>query len=396
MEGDSIEDTMMTEAAMTRIYGSSELLEDVQDKGICIGCGGCVDLCPYFKNYRGKTSMLFPCTLTEGSCYAYCPMAEVDLEDLSQKMWKSSYDGSPLGRYQEIFTSKAGKNMPSGSYQAGGTVSALVTFALKEGFIDAAVLTDREGLVPNPKLVTEHEDVIRCAGSKFMASPTLAMLNRGVKKGFGRMGVVGTPCQCISVSQMRSNPLKKDDFVDPVELLVGLFCTWAVDTRGLIPVLSVCVGGAPIVGLDIPPPPSNIMIVHTEETKMEIPLDRIRPLIPHSCHICPDMTSEWADVSVGVFEGNPGWNTLIIRTEKGEKLVDAACQAGYLMKDEMPAENWRHLCIASADKKKRALNLAKEEGYLNTDEEGKRSVLRVPEDVVERILAQDTEEICRS
>ena len=229
-----------------------------------------------------------------------------------------------------------------------------------------------------------------------MASPTLAALNQGVKKGYRRMGVVGTPCQSLSVSQMRTNPLNKDDFVDPVEFLVGLFCTWAVDTRGLIPILSAIVGSASIVGIDIPPPPSNIMIVHTERSRMEIPLDRIRPLIPHSCHICPDMTSEWADVSVGVLEDKPDWNTLIIRTEKGEQLVEAACQAGYLIKDLMPEENLQHLCVASANKKKLALNQAKEEGYLNTDEEGKHAVLRVPEDVVKRILAQDTEEICQS
>ena len=381
---------------MTRIYGSNELLQDVLQNDICIGCGGCVDICPYFKNYRGKTAMLFPCTLAEGSCYAYCPMAEVDLDELSRKMWKSPYDGSPLGPYRKILTSKAGENMPGGSYQTGGTVSALMTFALKEGIIDAAVLTDREGLIPNPKLVTAPEDVVKCAGSKFMASPTLAALNRGVKKGCRRMGVVATPCQCLSISQMRVNPLNKDDFIDPVEFLVGLFCTWAVDTRGLIPLLSSRAGSAAIVGIDIPPPPSNTMIIHTDEAKIEIPLDEIRPLIPHSCRICPDMTSEWSDVSVGILEGKPDWNTLIIRTERGEQVVDDACRAGYLFTDEMPVENLQHLCVASARKKKQALIQAKDEGFLNTDEEGKHAVLRVPEDIVKRILTQDTEEICRS
>ena len=168
---------------MTRIYGSNELLEDVQQKGICIGCGGCVDVCPYFKNFRGETSMLFPCTLAQGSCYAYCPMAEVDLDELSQKIRKKPYDGSPLGPYRQILISKAGKQMPGGSFQSGGTVSALMSFALKEGLIEAAVLTDREGLIPNPKLVTEPEEIVKCAGSKYMASPTLSALNQGIKKG---------------------------------------------------------------------------------------------------------------------------------------------------------------------------------------------------------------------
>jgi len=381
---------------MTRIFGANELLQDVHQNDICIGCGGCVDLCPYFKNYRGKTVMLFPCTLDQGSCYAYCPMAEVDLEELSQKVRNVPYEGSPLGPYRQILASKAGEKMLPGSYQSGGSVSALMTFALKQGLIDAAVLTDRKGLVPNPKLVTDPDDVITCAGSKFMASPTLAALNQGVKKGYRRMGIVGTPCQCLSVSQMRTNPLNKDDFVDPVEFLVGIFCTWAVDTRGLIPLLSAHLGGEALISVDIPPPPSDIMLVRTEKTKMEIPLVKIRHLIPRSCRICPDMTSEWADVSVGVLEGKPEWNTLIVRTEKGAQVVDAACQAGYLSIDEIPAKNLQHLCISSANKKKQALNQAKKQGLLNTNKDGIHAALRVPEDVVQRVLAQDTEEICQS
>ena len=66
-----------------RVFGPNELLEDVQKKNLCIGCGACVDLCPYFRNHRGKTAMLFPCTLSEGRCYAGCPRAEVDLDELS-------------------------------------------------------------------------------------------------------------------------------------------------------------------------------------------------------------------------------------------------------------------------------------------------------------------------
>jgi coenzyme F420 hydrogenase subunit beta len=301
-----------------------------------------------------------------------------------------------LGTYKEILAARSGKKMAKGSYQAGGTVSALITFALKTKRIDAAVLTDREELVPVPKLVTQPEDVVKCAGSKFMASPTLAALNQGVKEGYGRIGVVGTPCQVMSATQMRCNPLNTEGFKDPVELIVGLFCTWAVDTRGLIPLLSECVESACIIGMDMPPPPSEIMVIDTGEKKVEIPLDRIRPLIPRSCSICPDMASEWADVSVGVLEGKSDWNTLIIRTERGADLVNAAHKAGYLVTDKMPEENLHHLCVAAAGKKKRALTEAKEKGLLNTQEEGQRAALRIREDVVEKILKEDVEAVCRT
>lgn len=370
-----------------KIFGANQLVEDVHDRGLCIGCGACVNLCPYFKNYRGKTAMLFPCTLSSGRCYASCPKAELDLDELSAIYFQKPYDGSPLGSHREVFIARAGSAAAKGEYQAGGTVSALMAFALKKGLIDAAVLTGREGMVPVPRLVTDPEEVKGCATSKYMAAPTLAGLNQGVREGFRRMGVVATPCQVMSVAKMRSNQLNKEDFEDPVALVVGLFCTWALDARALTDFLSQKLDVAKIRKMDVPPPPSEVFIVETEDGKLEIPLDEIRALVPDACQVCPDMTSEWADVSVGVLEGAPDWNTLIVRTEKGEQLVRDASEAGYLTLDKIAAENLDHLCFAASNKKKRALTRARDEGLLNSSEEGKRAVLRVPEETVSKIIS---------
>ena len=157
-----------------KIYGPESLLKDVHEKDLCIGCGACVDLCPYFKNHKGKTTMLFPCDLTQGCCYAHCPKAEVDFDALSHSMFGKAYDGSPLGAYREVLAARAGEKIEKAVFQGGGTVSALVTFALQTGLIDAAALTDRKALTPVSRIVTDWKDVAGCAASKFMASPTLS------------------------------------------------------------------------------------------------------------------------------------------------------------------------------------------------------------------------------
>ena len=370
---------------MPQIRGSNELLEDVHQRELCIGCGACVDICPYFKNYKGKTAQLFPCTLEQGRCYAYCPKAEVDLDQLSQHLRGVPYDGSPLGAYREVLAARAGDKMKKGTFQSGGTVTALLTFALKTGLIDAAALTDRKALTPIPRIVTDWREVLRCASSKFMAAPTLSSVNLAARQGYQRIGVVGTPCQVLAVAQMKSNPLAEESHKIPLSLTVGLFCNWSLDTRRLIELLSEKMDISSIIWMDIPPPPANILALATASGRTEIPLSEIKPLIPHTCFICPDLTSELADVSVGMFEARPGWNTVILRSDKGTALIEHACREGFIEIEDFPAENLSHLSRAAANKKDRSLRTLVRRELINTKGE-KRAAVRIPQDVINRIL----------
>lgn len=372
---------------MPQVFGSNELIEDVHKRELCIGCGACVDICPYFKNYKGKTSQLFPCTLDQGRCFAYCPKAEVDLDLLSRQINGVPYDGSPLGNFRQVLAGRAGRKMERISFQAGGTVSALMAFAMKEGMIDAAALTDREALTPVARLVTDWREIATCAASKFMAAPTVSSVNRAVREGYTRIGVVGTPCQMVAVAQMRCNPTAKAEHRIPLALAVGLFCNWSLDTRQLIDLMSQKLDISGIRAMDIPPPPANIMALDTENGPVEISLSEIKPLIPHTCFICPDMTAELADVSVGMFEGRPHWNTLIIRTGKGAEIVDEARRKGFLETEEFPAANLKHLSKAAADKKDRSMRTLIRRELINT-QGNERAALRIPPEVVEKIISK--------
>jgi len=367
------------------VLGPNELVEDVFNRNLCIGCGACVNLCSYYKNHRGKTARLFPCDLSQGRCYAYCPKAEVDLDELSRQIWHLPYDGSPLGYYHTILAARAGAKMPPSPFQAGGTVSALITLALKNEIIDAAALTDRQGLNPVAQLVTDWQEVAKFACSKYMAAPTLAAVNAAIQGNYTHLGVVATPCQLTAVAQMRTNPLAREDCTDPVALTIGLFCNWSLDTRQLSALLSEKLDIAAIRGMDIPPPPAGIMALETDNGRVEIPLSEIKSLIPETCFICPDMTSEFSDVSVGMFEGHPGWNTLVIRSETGAELIKNAGDAGYLETKDLPPESIVKLTRAAGEKKARAVRTLVRRKLINT-ENGERAALRMPPEVVEKIL----------
>ena len=368
--------------------GSAELTENVQKKGLCVNCGTCVGQCPYFMSHKGKIAMLFPCTITKGRCFANCPKTEVDYEKITNSLFDKDYDGSPLGHFLEIKKGRAGYKIKSkGGFQNGGAVSALISFAMEQGLIDAAALTTRDGLVPVPVLATSVDEVLKCSSSKYMAASTVFSVNAYAKSGKNKLGIVGTPCQLTGVAQMRMNTLSKEDFTDPVALSIGLFCTWAIDTRKFTELVKGLTDASNITAMDVPPPPENVLRLVADEKLIDIPLDDIRKIVPGGCAICPDMTSEFSDISIGALEGDSTFNTIIIRTEKGAELVAAAVREGYIELYDFSLSSMENLTKGATGKKKRALLKAKELGLLNNTEGTGRSALLVDEKVVHKILA---------
>jgi len=55
------------------------------------------------------------------------------------------------------------------------------------------------------------------------------------------------------------------------------------------------------------------------------------------------MTAELSDISVGTVEGKEGWNTVIVRTPKGEDLLTRAKKAGVIEIRPLTKNNLSHL-----------------------------------------------------
>ena len=72
--------------------------------------------------------------------------------------------------------------------------------------------------------------------SNYAAAPTLAAFNREARREDVRsVGVVATPCQALALAKMRASPLENRNNVDKLSLVIGLFCTWALDYSELRP-----------------------------------------------------------------------------------------------------------------------------------------------------------------
>ena len=303
---------------MPRNKGQSALLNRVQDRDLCTLCGACASLCPYFRSWKGRLVKLDRCDLERGRCYQNCPRGEFDPEVLFRTVFGEIPIPADVGPYLEAVMARGPRPGLKGKVQTGGTVTALLSAALEKGLIQAAILTKSgDGLLPQGRIARTPEEVLDCAGSSYVAGPTLETLNSTdwIEE---RLGIVGLPCQVQALAKMKLNrdpdPHKR---IDRIGLTIGLFCTWALAYEPFSRFISDRFPDQPILGMDIAPPPQRLLRVTTSQGEEDIPLDKIRECIRPGCGVCLDMTSELADISVGTVEGRPGWNTLIIRNRAG-------------------------------------------------------------------------------
>lgn len=337
--------------------GLNSLIEEVFKRDLCLSCGACVNLCPYLLSVDGRIGPLGDCEIEEGRCYNYCPRTSVDFGYITEKIFNSTKDLGELGSFKAIYMARGIKLDTPNQAQYGGVVSSLIIYALDEGIIDGAILTKSNALGSIPEMVKRGQDVLKFGKSKYSISPTISEVHKAVKEDYRELGVVALPCQVLALRKMQLyEPKEEEKRFHGVKLVMGLFCTWALDQIGFRNYLKERLLGEKPVKMDVPPPPARIFEIYLEQGKKEFPLDEVKQHMKPSCSYCVDMTAEFADISLGAVEGVEGWDTVIIRTELGVELFRRAEKKGYLEVEPLDMERLKALKEASRNKKERAIN----------------------------------------
>ena len=270
---------------------------------------------------------------------------------------KGSFEG-PLGTVKQVLIARSTRSEIRKKAQYGGVVSTLVALALREGLVKEAVLTSGHPEDPPYGVrVRTKAAVLDSAGSRFAAAGTVAALNEALAEPESfPLALVGLPCQIKAAAAMRASKTKDVPFRPKrIKLLIGLFCTWALEYRSLSRYLRYMLFGERAFHYDIPPPPASVFKVFTGDGIKAFPLDEIVPMRLNACRFCDDMTATRADVSVGSVEGLDGWNTVLIRTAEGKRLVELAAEKKLIKVDRLPQSDLEHLKEAANLKKERGL-----------------------------------------
>ena len=321
------------------VKGFQELVQEVQQKGICGKCGGCVAFCSAGEFHAlsaggDGTPMLVDeakC-LHCGICYLICPQIKALDQELRQKTgWKA-----PIGAQRKLLSARAHSRKIRTVATDGGVVSALLAYALKKRLIQAAIVSRRTGPFSREAMVaTSSEELLEAAGSHFDEShPVRAFGERYTtfspgarevknlgKRDLSRVALVGTPCQIFTIKKMQLlNVLPADSIV----LTIGLFCMEnfsfnSKTRRALEKRMSISL--AAIQKLNIK---DDVVITTARKEVLHVPFKVMDEFARPACLACTDFANEYADISCGGIGSPDGYTTVLLRTTAGETLYNRA------------------------------------------------------------------------
>jgi coenzyme F420 hydrogenase subunit beta len=316
-----------------------DLITEVQDRGLCGKCGGCVSFCS-----AGDLNALeigeddTPRFVDEdkclkcGICYLICPQIRALNPELRDSFgWRP-----PIGPYRSITSARTTDKRIMEVCTDGGVVTSLLVYALKRNLIQGAIVSRKIGpFARRPMMITDPDDLIETAGSHFEESSHLeevgsryATYSPAIRevKGLGksdlrRVALVGTPCQIYTVRKMQYLKVLPADIIT---LTIGLFCmenfSFGDEARKKLE-KSLEVNLANVKKLNIK---DDVIVTLTTGETIHVPFEVVDEIARPACMGCPDFANDYADISVGGLGSPDGYTTTLIRTLAGERLYNGA------------------------------------------------------------------------
>ena len=172
-----------------------------------------------------------------------------------------------------------------------------------------------------------------------------------------RIAMVGTPCEIMAASKLQH-------YTDsPIDVKLGLFCMENFSYKyftNLLEEYDLKMDDIEKFQID---KGFVFLLLKTKET-VKIPISVAKRIIRKNCNICVELTSETSDISVGSIGSDDGWSTLIVRTEKGEEIVNGAIEQKYIEAKELTEFQFNLLNKLAGNKTSRNLEHIEKKEFL--------------------------------
>ncbi len=328
-------------------------VSDVVKWRLCLGCGACEYACPEKKikliNFidQGIRPVVLPTGDCSGcsDCVTVCPGVGVSHDPMmktAEGVINMLTEG--WGPVLEIWEGHATDKVIRFDGSSGGLASALALYCIEnEGMRGVVhVGNDSEEQYKNKSTFSRtRDDILATTGSRYSpASP--CDLFQAIEDAEGACVFIGKPCD---LEGLRKTQSIRPGLSKNIGVAIGIFCAGTPSTQGTVDLLAKYgISHEDVEELRYRGrgwPGSFSVRLKSDSEWLELATyeeawDFLQAYRPYRCHVCPDGTSEFADISCGdpwyrsIDADEPGKSLVLVRSEKGREIVKGAIKAGYI------------------------------------------------------------------
>jgi coenzyme F420 hydrogenase subunit beta len=332
----------------------------IADWRLCLGCGACAYVCPEHRirlhdvveeGIRPvvETGDCGSCT----DCLKVCPAFENDHTEINSQPGLLPELIPTCGPVLELWEGHAADEKIRYAGSSGGLITALSLYCLERENIHGVLQVGMDPEDPTrnrTKMSRSLGELMSNAGSRYAPASVCDRLDL-IEQAPGPCVFIGQPSE---VTALRKAQRLRPRLAEKTGLALSFFCAGSPARQGTLELLKS-------LGLD----PSAVqelryrgngwpgMFSVTPKGQSQ-PVRQIsykeswgfvQAYRPFATHLCPDGMGEDADISCGdpwyreVGKGEPGASLIVVRTERGRKLLRRAMEAGYV--ELQRAESWK-------------------------------------------------------
>lgn len=338
---------------MLKSYSKMKNVHQVAVSRLCVGCGACFSMCPNesIQLVDVEDDGIRP-FVDENKCQE-CRMCLKVCPGVCEKIPKHASDGFQIdfqsrkrwGTFLEIWEGHSADQEIRFKGSSGGLCTALSLFCLEQGAADGIlhVGSDPEKPWKNKTfLSTTRDALIGRTGSRYApAAPSEGI--KLIEDSKECAVFIGKPCDVAGLRMLRN---LRPELDRKTALMIGFFCAGTPSTKGSIELLKYL--GAELSevstfryrGMGWP---GMLSVQFKDRSRPNLNASYkaswgfIQKFRPFRCYLCPDLTAEFADISVGdpwyreVDDDELGRSLVLIRTERGRAIFHRAMEQGYVV-----------------------------------------------------------------
>lgn len=333
-------------------------IRDVVEGHLCTGCGVCAYLSSDNLKMRdeldyGKRPVLKTTAPMNESAelFACCPGAHLErLSPLAENIFSLE---KSWGNVLEIWEAFATDEQIRHAGSSGGVLTALSLYCLEQEKMAHIVHTKADPETPYLNITacsTNKEELLAGTGSRYAPSSPCEKLDT-IEQAEAPCVFIGKPCDVAAVHKARAIRPKLNENLG---LVMSFFCAGVPSTAGTLKLMqaqgvsdkntvtSLRYRGNGWPGLWTVQYQEDGQVKQQQLTYQqswgELQKDR-----QWRCYICPDHIGEFADIAIGdpwyrEVQSEQGRSMIVVRTERGRQIVQAAAEAGYIVLEKADAK----------------------------------------------------------